>query len=280
MSHPRMTVGPRLRWGRRPELHSHTAIQLYEQLHRDGYPDDALSEVARGLQLAVRLFGCRYQYTNVPFMVHVIGTASVLSMLRAPTDLVVAGLIHNAYGNGDFGDARGGAAEWKRRRVRDVVGPEVEAHVFEFWKSLRWTSERIDEIARDVGALDAQTRVVALIRLADLVEHYRDLGAVYGGRRATAEEFITRQGDAWVRLAGALGGPSLAGELRRLFAETRSAEVPEELCDLTGRAGSFARIPRSQTLRLPVKLRRTAARVRDGVSRRLVRPRDRASGRG
>jgi len=261
-------------------MHAHTAIQLYEQLRRDGYSDDAVCDVARGLQLAVRLFGCRYQYTNVPFMVHVIGTASVLSALRAPSDLVVAGLIHNAYGNGDFGDASSGAAKWKRRQVRDVLGPEVEAHVFEFWESLRWPPERIDEIAEDVGAIDVQTKAVALIRLADLVEHYRDLGMIYGGRRSRAEEFITRLGDSWVRLAGALGGPSFANELRRLFAETRSADVPEELCDLTGRAGSFVRIPRSQALRSSVKLRRTAARVRGGVTHRLVRLRNRALRRG
>jgi hypothetical protein len=108
-------------------------------------------------------------------MVHVIGTASFLSSLRVAPELVAAGLVHNVYGNGDFGDAREGAADWKRQIVRSAVGAEVEQYVYGFWRSLRWSRETISRFSLDIDSLDARDRAVLLLRLADLAEHHRDL---------------------------------------------------------------------------------------------------------
>lgn len=251
-------------------MFAHTSIQLFEQLRRDGYSGDGLQRILRALELALRLFACRFQYTGVPFTVHVIGTASVLSSLKAPVELVAAGLIHNAYETGDFGDARRGATEWKRDVVRRAVGGDVEEYVHAFRASLRWTPDSIAKLPLKLGSLSTIERGVLLLRLADLAEHYRDLGQVYGGRQQRAREMIERVGEVWLRLADSLAGPKFAAELKRLFEETKSADLPDELRGLTSRNASFVLPPRSYRRRLSVALRQEAARIRRAVTSRLV----------
>jgi hypothetical protein len=246
---------------------AHTSLQLLQQLNRDGYVGEGLQLVLRALALASELFACRFQYSGEPFMVHVIGAASVLSSLRAPPDLVAAALLHNAYGNGDFGDARGGAADWKRDVVRRAVGGEVEQYVYGFWRSLRWPGETIPRLALALDSLDSRDRAILLLRLTDLAEHHRDLGQVFGGRQRQARDMIEHLGPVWLRLAQVLAGPVFATELKRLFEATESAQLPDELCGLTGRSGSFQLLPGAYRPRLSVTLRRRAGSIRDFVLR-------------
>jgi (p)ppGpp synthase/HD superfamily hydrolase len=250
---------------------AHTSIQLLKQLTHDGYCGDGLQLIRNALALASQLFACRFQYSGEPFMVHVVGTASLLSSLRVPPELVAAGLLHNAYGNGDFGDARPGAAAWKREVLRHAVGVEVEQYVYGFRRSLRWPRATISRLSLETASLDASERSVLLLRLADLAEHHRDLGQAFGGRQRQARDMIEHLGEVWLRLAQDLAGPAFAAELKRLFEATESAELPDELCGLTGRTGSFPLLPRSYRPRLSVALQQQAARIRGFLGRALVR---------
>ena len=258
---------------------AHTSIQFLQQLNRDGYCGDGLQLIRGALVLASRLFACRFQYSGEPFMVHVIGTASFLSSLRVAPELVAAGLVHNVYGNGDFGDARGGATDWKREIVRRAVGAEVEQYVYGFWHSLRWSRETISRFSLNIDSLDASDRAVLLLRLAELAEHHRDLGLVFNGRQRQQRQMLEHLGGVWLRLAQVLAGPAFAAALKRLFEATASTELPDEICGLTGRRGSFPLLPRSHRPRLSVALRKTAGRLRDFAGRVLVRLRQRRSGR-
>jgi (p)ppGpp synthase/HD superfamily hydrolase len=242
-----------------------------QQLNRDGYSGDGLQLIRRALALASRLFACRFQYSGAPFMVHVIGAASFLSSLGATPELVAAGLVHNVYGNGDFGDARGGADDWKREIVRGAVGAEVEQHVYGFWRSLRWPRETVSRFSLDVDSLDAGDRAVLLLRLADLAEHHRDLGLAFSGRRREQRRMLEHLDEVWIRLAQALAGPPFAAALNRLLEATASTELPDEICDFTGHAGSFPLLPRSHRSRLSVELRDATERTRDFAARVLVR---------
>ncbi len=257
---------------------AHTSIQLLQQLNHDGYCGDGRQLICGGLTLASRLFACRFQYSGEPFMVHVIGTASFLSSLRAPPELVAAGLVHNVYGNGDFGDARAGAADWKRAIVRRAIGAKVEQFVYEFWRSLRWSPETIARFSLDIDSLDASDRAVLLLRLADLAEHHRDLGLVFNRRQRQWRQMLELR-EVWLRLAQFLAGPAFAAALNRLFEATASTELPDEICGFTGRRRSFPLLPRSHRLRLSVVPGRTAGRLRDFASRALARLRQRRSGR-
>ncbi len=258
---------------------AHTSIQLLQQLNRDGYRGDGLQLIGGALALASRLFACRFQYSGAPFMVHVIGTASFLSSLRVAPEVVAAGLVHNVYGNGDFGDARAGAADWKREIVRGAVGAEVEQYAYGFWRSLRWSRETISRFSLDIDSLDASDRAVLLLRLADLAEHHRDLGLVFSGRQRQQRQMLEQLDEVWLRLARALAGPVFTAALNRLFEATASTELPDEICGFTGRRGSFPLLPRSHRPRLSVALRQTAGRIRDFAGRVLVRLRQRRSGR-
>jgi (p)ppGpp synthase/HD superfamily hydrolase len=258
---------------------AHTSIQLLQQLTRDGYSGDGLDLIRGALALASRLFACRFQHSGEPFMVHVIGSASFLSSLRMAPELVAAGLLHNVYGNGDFGDARGGVADWKREIVRGAVGSEAEQYVYGFSRSLRWSPETISRFSLDVDSLEASDRAVLLLRLADLAEHHRDLGMVFNGRQRQQRQMLEQLGGVWLQLAEILAGPAFAAALNRLFEATTSTELPDEICGFTGRRGSFPLLPRSHRPRLSVALRQTAGRIRDFAGRVLARLRRQRSGR-
>ena len=250
---------------------AHTSLQFFRQLQRDGYSGDGLLLIDKALILASKLFACRFQYTGVPFMVHVIGAASILSALRASPHLVAAALIHNAYGNGDFGNARAGATDWKRGEIRRVLGWQVEHYVYEFSVFLRLGRGTFANLPSSIDGLSMTERGVLLLRLADLTEHYRDLGQVYGGRQRTACEMIEKFGAIWIHLAGELAGPTFASQLNRLFEETKAAELPLALCGLTGEKGSFSLLPQHYRRRTSVVLRQKMGRIMDAVNRRIVR---------
>ncbi len=89
-------------------MHSYaqTNIQLFNQLRQDGYSDADLILVRNAYELAMVLFTGRFQPSGKSFIAHVVGTASILAWLRLPAPVVAAGLLHNVYENGDFGDGR------------------------------------------------------------------------------------------------------------------------------------------------------------------------------
>ena len=72
-----------------------------------------------------------------------------------------------------------------------------------------------------------------LIRLADDLDRYCDLGALYMYRdTAEARQFIIEYGETMPAIAGKLGCPALSDALRRVFEETLNARIPGVLRDL------------------------------------------------
>ena len=241
-------------------VYAHTNLQLFNQLHRDGYTSAEIQQIRKAHEFAVLLFACRFSCWGEPFIVHVIGTASVLSTFKVSAQLVAAGLLHNVYGTGDFGDGRIGVTSRRRAVVHSAVGEGVEGLVYAFHRSLKWSPERVNGLLAHLDSLSSYERDVLLLRLADLVEHYRDLGQAYGGRLQQARDKIAQVGDAWLHAAEHLVGPRFRAVLRQLFAETDAADLPPELCGLTGYTHSFVVLPRSYRERLPVLLKRQVRR--------------------
>src|SRR6266849_8827294 len=108
--------------------YAQTNIQLFNQLCRDGYSNTDLSLVRDAYELAMLLFTGRFQPSGKSFMAHVVGTASILASLRLPATAVAAGLLHNVYVNGDFGNGRSGISMAQRDKVRRILGAEVEEY--------------------------------------------------------------------------------------------------------------------------------------------------------
>jgi (p)ppGpp synthase/HD superfamily hydrolase len=203
------------------------------------------------------LFSGRFQSSGRVFISHVIGTASILASLRLPAQVVAAGLLHNVYEVGDFGDGKTGISKAKRGTVRRAVGREGEEYVARF-ATLRWNSRTILATCDEPTALGPIDRGAVLLRLADHLEHLLAFDVPFykgfGGQRYT-------DGDhAIVRLAERLGFPTLAAEIERAMRDTTLAEISRELHSRRGQARSSVIVPKSYRRRLSLSLRHLLAR--------------------
>jgi (p)ppGpp synthase/HD superfamily hydrolase len=234
------------------ESRAQTNIQLFNQLRHSGYTDDDAMRIKDVYWLAVGLFASAFRASGKPFLVHLVGTASILTALRVPTAVVAGGLLHAAYSLGEFGAGWRGVSDGKRAYVRRAAGSEVENLVFRYTQ-LRWDIETLSTIRSGLQRLTPVDRDVVLVRLANELDDHLDLETLYCGnadnRRAVGE---TRQ-RPYVELAQELGFPELAAALDRAFRAVLSADVPPRL--RTDRRASFH-------VRPPSRLWWRAVRVR------------------
>jgi len=206
-----------------------TNIQLINQLRRDGYSSAEIGSVLSSYELSIHLFTGLFRASGKTFIAHVVGTASVLGSLRVPSKLVSAGLIHAAYTHGDFGNGEKGISDAKRNQVRSVVGNEVEDYVAKF-TALRWNEDVISAIHDSLGLLDPVGRDVLLMRLANELEEYLDLGILYcGDEKRQQANYINRNGQLMTQMAEKLGFPALAATLEQAFKEAAVADLPPTL---------------------------------------------------
>lgn len=249
--------------------YAQTNIQLYRQLAELGYPSTDVSRVHRGHGLAMKLFTGLYRGSGRPFLSHLVGTASVLASIRAPIEVVTAGLLHSAYSHGEFGNYWRGPDQAKRAQVVAAVGEEVEALVFEYTR-LPWTAETIGALA-DTAASSEDGQVL-LMRLANEVDDHQDLGLLYVSEVERRREFIRTALHRCPEMAERLGYPALALELAHVLDETLNAEVPSALQG--PQDDSFLLAPASHTWRPAVVSRWVLTKLRHAVPWR--RPRRRA----
>src|SRR5689334_6346982 len=126
------------------EQRSLSNTQLYGQLLAAGY---AMSDVARvrdAYQLASSLFAGQLRPDGRPFVCHLVGVASLLAMLEATADTMIAGLLHSAYTHGDFGLGRGRPTGGARERLRATVGAQAERLVFRY-SSCPWNPSTVSD---------------------------------------------------------------------------------------------------------------------------------------
>src|SRR5437870_2755825 len=149
-------------------MHSYaqTNLQLFNQLRRDGYSHTDLSFIRDAYELAMELFTGRFQPSGKSFIAHVVGTASVLAALRLSAPIVAAGLLHNVYEQGDFGNGRNGISKSKREKIRRILSLEVEKYVARF-PALPWYPQAIHRMRENLDSLSLFDRNLVLLRLAD-----------------------------------------------------------------------------------------------------------------
>lgn len=190
-----------------------TNLQLYAQLHRLGCAPAQLLQVRDGYEFATALFAGQFRGSGKPFVAHLVGTASILAAAGAPPDAVVAGLVHAAYEQGDFGVVR-----WRRRRdrVRAALGPAVEALVWRY-NEMPWTPAEVERIRANPAQLSPIDRLIVLMRLANELDDNLDLAMVY----CAAEKDAFRDcRDGMVALARAISGAALADALAATYRES------------------------------------------------------------
>ncbi len=245
--------------------YAQTIIQLYNQLRLNGYSNADMVLVRNAYELAMLLFSGRFQPSGKTLISHGVGTASILTSLRLPGEVVAAGLIHNAYLNGDFGDGKRFISKSKREYVRHAVGEEIEQYVARF-ATLKWKPENISAIRDKVNELNPVDRNTVLIRLADHLEHLLDLDVLYykdiGRKRYTTDTRIVEE------VAESLGFPNLSAEIKQSYAETTLAKIPVEFTPL--HSESFVIPPQSYRKRLSVLLVEGFYRLRSVMKLRRI----------
>lgn len=224
--------------------YAQTNLQLYNQLRFEGYSDDDLKLIAQAYQLTLYLFTGQFRSSGKTFIAHLVGTASILASFHVSSKIVAAGLLHAVYSQGDFGGwSKQGISKMKQEKVRQGVGQDVEEYVARY-TALIWNTKQIFEIYNRLKQLDAIDQDVLLIRLANELEEYLDLGLRYCGesRHQLYQEHDTQ---LVVQMARQLGYSALGNEIAHTLQETVSTTIPRELCNPTGQNSSSLVLPNS-----------------------------------
>ncbi|GEM_PF-526596 len=240
-----------------------TNVQLINQLRRENYSNEEIVLVIKTYELTIYLFTSLYQPSGQTQISHGVGTASILASLHTPAELVAAGLLHNVYGAGDFGDGRKAALTNSRRKlVRDSVGSKVEEYLYRF-PELRKEFLTLIASPDTIDALNDTDRHVLLIILADQLDLHLDYSRIYQFRDiGRVRNYINLYGNAMVETAEKLGFPALAAELQRVFRETISAEIPQVLLDQFSFTYNRTIVPKSYRKRFVAVIGRRYYRLR------------------
>ena len=211
--------------------YAQTNIQLYEQLRNEGYSANQIGKIAEAYRLSLELFACVYRPAGKTFIAHLVGTASILASLNASIDIVIAGLLHAAYFNGDFGTGVYGVTEAKRRRLRQIVGSAAEEYVARY-SALSWfTEQRIRAVYRRVSDLNVIDRDVLLIRLANELEELLDFGWLHWSSLEGRRAYRDSSGRVVVWIAERIGYPTLAKELEEHLNRSAETDIPSDTRD-------------------------------------------------
>jgi hypothetical protein len=237
-----------------------TNIQLYNQLRSKDWPLDDLVLVHRAYELLTTLYPGYYQADGKTFVAHGVGVASILGWIDQPAEIVAVGMLHNVYGNADFGDGRAaGVTPARSRVVRTAMGERIEGLIVRF-RQLRIRPETLESIRASLPEMDDVDRRLILVELADQLEKYVDLGVLYYGNN----DWVLGNGSLvpeLVAIAGELGQPLLGEKLAEAYAAATATDVPAELRSPDGRRYLKLVVPRSCRRRIGPRLRARMSRL-------------------
>src|SRR5262249_25184769 len=172
-------------------------------------------------ELATHLFTGCFIPSGRTLIAHAVGTASILGALHLPVEMVAAGLLHNVYETGDFGDGRRGISEARRRHIKQAVGARVEEYLSRFPAIQRLViavtrhhpPQTLATVHNRLAPLDLVDCQVLLVALADQLEH------------GLNREYANRNPLCLKELAEQIGFPTLATDLAQAFstAEVKAA---------------------------------------------------------
>jgi (p)ppGpp synthase/HD superfamily hydrolase len=194
-----------------------TNIQLFNQMHDHGYDEKQIAVVKKSYELAIILFTGRFRGSGKTFIAHLVGTASILASLRLAPTIIAAGLLHAAYDSGDFGNGGQGHSPAKREYVRADMGGEVEEYIARYTE-FSWNQQVAQSTYDKLDSLNQLERDVLLIRLANELEDYLDLGILFCGvEKRTQASYLNSSGQVMCDIARKLGFPELAEALKTEF---------------------------------------------------------------
>lgn len=183
-----------------------------------------LRSVRYAYDLALELFAGQCRPSGNLQISHLVRTAGIVAGIDARPALVSAALVHAAYLLGDFGGGERGATDERRARVRGAIGEAAEEIVADY-AALPWRHEQIVDLDRRAAVLTARERNVALIKVANELEDYLDLGLSYAG--VDLDSYQRNRPPALIAaLAEKLGWPELASALLAAARANVEADLP------------------------------------------------------
>ncbi len=242
-----------------------TNLQLFNQLLAQEYTQENLKCIQQAYEMARLLFSGRFIASGRSQLAHCVGTASILAFFDAPGLLVAAGLIHNVYQNGDFGDGGRGISEQRQTLLREALGPEIEQEVADF-ANVKWNEQTIKNFLFGKGPL---TFNLVFLRLADTLEHNLEGGMFYNQKAMKAKRGLSKNIPPYViHAANVLGRQGLTRELERVKMENDSLQPLDHLYKKFGRDGGFHVHPPSYTQKVLVTVRAYYFQCRREITKR------------
>jgi hypothetical protein len=228
-----------------------TNLQLYNQLASNGFKVHEIQEVDAAYGAALRLFTGRYRANGKPFSAHLVGTASILARHGASLDVIIAGLLHATYLQGEFGSGKPGASPQRRRWMREYVSNEVD-DLLVAYAQFPWKPKHLAQLAPEVTSLPEHTRKVLFIRLANALEDQLDFASQFSAKKHRDDSQAKSREEWGIEIGIALGHDALAGELKvemNKVAWTGAETLKKQA------SGSFVLAPRSHRVKCSPGLR-------------------------
>lgn len=203
-----------------------TYPQLMSQAFAQGWDEASLTRLRSGCEFAERAFTGLYRGQGVPFICHLVRSASIVLAERQPVPLVLATLLHAVYMLNTFDQRRfRQPAEAHHQYLRDAVGADVERLIQSYDRLPWYAASALESHLRQLEGYSQSMRQVLLMRLANELEDYLDLAMVYRGTYPFRDR-ITSLGDLMVELAVRMGSEELASELREAFDAHLKSRLP------------------------------------------------------
>ncbi len=204
-----------------------TYSQLMSQAIARGKSEQDLVCLRKAYETAESLFDGLYRGQHAPFICHAVRTASILLAEEALIEVVAAGLLHAAYTVGCFSDFyHGKATDAHRQEINQAVGEETELLIFDYDRCAWYEKECIQDHMDHIAGYTEHQKNLILMRLANELEDYLDLGMAYRGDFPFRKK-IEDYGDKAIELAHFLGHWQLASELGQVFDAHLKAKLPD-----------------------------------------------------
>jgi GT2 family glycosyltransferase len=233
--------------------YAQTILQLYNQVQALGYRDEDLRKLRTAYEFATKVLGTCFRGTGKPFVSHLAGTASVLAAHGAPFSMVVAGLLPATYTHGVIAGERITPTPSVRAYLSDTFGEHVSKLV-EAYVSVEAFGSSVANQDLDIDTLALTTAKVLLIRIANDIDEFLDLGNRYCSKECLS---IHLRAPALATMAAKLGFESLVSELAEADRQAQSLTASSVL--RSEKDGSYYIEP--VTLRPPSRVRRLARSV-------------------
>jgi (p)ppGpp synthase/HD superfamily hydrolase len=223
------------------DVRPQTNVQLLNDARSAGYPDRDVAQIKIAHDFVAPHFAGWFRASGKPFIAHLVGTAGILCAVRVRTPVVVAGLAHAIYAQGELPALTAASPRRMRAAVRRAVGDEAETLVARY-DALPWNAGTLPGLRAALHGFGSLEREVVLIRLANELDDHLDLAMLY---HADADERQRRSADLHVAvdIAKDLGFSELAASLDRALELTRIASVPRTLRSVHSKSFRVAAVP-------------------------------------